>query len=140
MAAEERGPVVVDGANRLAGLRGLLWLAWRARSIRRELVASPGYLRHHFWYRWPLTVGLITFWVDAASAYAYAHQPVHLSLWRRARRPGFTSGGWLAVYRFHHGGELWGDGVPHARRGFEGLIRRPRRYREIPLPPTEDAR
>lgn len=140
MRAEARGPVVVDGANRMSGVRALLRLAWHAPRIRRELVTAPGYLRHHAWYRWPLTVGVVSLWTDAASAYAYAHRPVHLALWRRAVRPGFTSGGWLAVYRFHHGGELWGDGVPHAKHGFDTLVERPRRYREVPPPPPEDGR
>jgi hypothetical protein len=129
---------VVDGANHMAGFRSLAWLLWKAPTIRRELVAAPGYVRHHLWYRWPLTVGLLSFWTDARSAYAYAHLPVHLSLWRRASRRDFTRGGWLAVYRFHNGGELWGDGVPAARQGFEHLIERPRRYRESPASPPED--
>jgi heme-degrading monooxygenase HmoA len=140
MPAEGRGPVVVDGANRMRGLRALALLAWHAPRLRRELVAAPGYLRHHLWYRWPLTVGLVSFWSDTASAYAFAHGPAHLALWRRAARTGFTSGGWLAVYRFHHGGELWGDGAPHAKRGFEALVERPQRYREAALPPPEDGR
>lgn len=135
MAGESRGPVVVDGANRMSGPLALLRLAWHAPRLRRELVAAPGCLRHHLWYRWPLTVGLVSFWTDAGSAYAFAHGPAHLALWRLAAGSRFTSGGWLAVYRFHHGGELWGDGVPHAKRGFEALIERPRRYRQVPLPP-----
>ena len=140
MAADRRGPVVVDGANHMSGVSALLWLALQARSIRRELVSAPGYVRHHLWYRWPLTVGLITIWTDVKSAYAYAHMPVHLSLWRRAARPGFSRGGWLAVYRFDHGGELWGDGVPAARRHLEHVVGRSRRYRPVPPAPPEDLR
>jgi fumigallin biosynthesis monooxygenase-like protein len=108
---EKGGVVLFDGATEFAGLRAVAWAAWHWPALRRELVGSTGYLAHRMWFALPWTVGLVTWWEDAPSAYRFAHGPAHLRFWRWAAAPGHTRGGWLAQYRYAEGGALWGNGV-----------------------------
>lgn len=101
----------MDGASEFDGPRALFWAARHWPALRRELTGSPGYIAHRMWFSLPSTVGLVTWWEDAASAYRFAHQPEHLRFWRWAAIPGHSKGGWLAQYRYTEGGALWGTGV-----------------------------
>lgn len=103
--------ILIDGANELTGIRALWWVVRRWPSLRRELTSAPGYVAHRLWYAPPFTVGLTTWWTDEKSVYRFAHTPTHLDFWKWATRHETTSGGWLATYRYEHGGPLWGNGV-----------------------------
>jgi heme-degrading monooxygenase HmoA len=107
-----KGLVLADGANDFGGFVALLQAARRWPGLRRELTTARGYVSHRLWYRWPFTVGILSWWEDEASAYRFAHLPAHLEFWEWATTPGHTNGGWLSFYGYAHGGPLWGNGVP----------------------------
>jgi len=108
---DERELFLLDGANELSGLRALIWVIRRWPDLRRELTSTPGYVAHRFWYGFPYTFGLVTWWESEAAAYRFAHRPVHLEFWSWATDARHTRGGWLAHYRYVRGGALWGNGV-----------------------------
>jgi hypothetical protein len=113
---------LLDGANELTGLRGVIWLALRWQALRRELMGARGYIAHRLWFASPWTVGLTSWWVDEASAYRFARLPEHRRVWAWAAEPGHTRGGWLAHYRYVRGGPLWGNGVRALTARFEGRV------------------
>ena len=112
MTERVKGLVLADGANDFGGPVASLQAARRWPRLRRELTGARGYVSHRLWYRFPFTVGLMSWWEDEAGAYRFAHLPAHLEFWEWAAIPGRTNGGWLAFYAYAHGGPLWGNGVP----------------------------
>jgi hypothetical protein len=117
--------VLLDGANELTGARALWWVLRHWPALRREMRATEGYLAHRIWYSPPYTIGLLTWWTDEKAAYRFAHAPQHTKFWRWGSEPGHTSGGWLATYRYLHGGPLWGNGVQSLARTFAGRVPAP---------------
>jgi heme-degrading monooxygenase HmoA len=121
----DRELFLVDGVTEFSGIGGLFGAARRWRRLRRDLVRTPGYVAHRLWYRFPTTIGLLTWWEEERGAYAFARSPAHLEIWRWAADGTPTRGGWLAVYRFAHGGPLWGNGVAHRVGAFGRFTRAP---------------
>jgi hypothetical protein len=114
----DKGFVLLDGANELAGVRQLWWVIRHWPALRGGMKASAGYIKHRLWFVPPRTIGLTSWWDDAGAAYRFAHSPAHLLFWRWGAEPGHTKGGWLAVYRYVEGGPLWGNGVESMVRDF----------------------
>lgn len=131
----DRGPfVLVDGANELAGLRALAWVAIHWRALRRDMTRTPGYIAHRVWFALPLTIGLTSWWESERAAYDFARSHGHRMFWRWGSQPGHTRGGWLAFYRYDHGGPLWGNGVAAMVSRLGGRVGRPsgRPPRQLP--------
>ena len=122
MPEQSEALVLVDGANELSGARALWWVVRRWPRLRGELVSAPGYVAHRLWFSFPLTIGLTTWWRDEKALHRFAHMPVHLEFWEWAVRKGSTRGGWLAIYRYEHGGPLWGNGVKHLMDNFGRFV------------------
>jgi heme-degrading monooxygenase HmoA len=119
------GFVLLDGANELSGPRSMWWVLRNWPKLRREMRSAPGYVAHRLWYARPYTVGLLTWWADEKSAYAFARMPEHRRFWSWAADADVTNGGWLATYRYVHGGPLWGNGVASLATTFHGLVPEP---------------
>jgi hypothetical protein len=109
--AESSGFVMIDGANQFSGPRAVWWVVRHWPELRREMTSARGYIAHRLWYVFPLTLGITSWWEDENAAYRFAHLPVHRQFWKWAASGGNTAGGWLASYRYLHGGPLWGNGV-----------------------------
>jgi hypothetical protein len=124
----------VDGANEFGGLIALLQAATRWPGLRRELVHARGYVGHRLWYRFPFTVGILSWWEDQAASYRFAHLPAHLEFWEWATTPGRTNGGWLAFYPYAHGGPLWGNGVSAQVKRFGRFVPPPEGSAPRPTP------
>lgn len=121
MPQRSRRPVALDGANELS-FRGFVWVVRNWPSLRNEMTSSDGYLAHHYYFIFPFTLGLVTFWKDEVSAYRFAHKPVHMKYWKWAEGNRNSKGGWLATYEYRSGGVLWGNGVRKVRRVFEPVF------------------
>jgi hypothetical protein len=117
-----RRPVVIDGANELTP-RGLWWVMRHWPALRKEMINSNGYLWHHYYFRFPGVLGLMSFWESKGAAYKFAHKPVHKSFWGWSEHNKRQSrGGWLAIYEYSSGGVLWGNGVTKVRQRFQATF------------------
>ncbi len=115
-------PVVIDGANELRDVRAAFWMARNWRALRKEMMQSDGYVTHHYYFKFPFTIGLVSFWADERAAYGFARQPVHNKFREWVEKTGGSTGGWLALYEYDHGGPLWGNGVTYVKKQFDGVI------------------
>jgi hypothetical protein len=117
-----RGFVLIDGANEVAAVWRFWWVVRHWPRLRRALTGSPGYIGHRLWFRWPRTIGLMSWWTEEKDAYRFAYTPAHLEFWRWGHQSRHTRGGWLALYRYVDGGPLWGNGVETLARTFAGVV------------------
>lgn len=106
--------ILADGASQVRGLRGWIGLVRRWPRLRRELMASDGYINHRIYITGPTTIGLLTWWDNRKSMMRFAHGPAHHEIWEWSVRRNGTRGGWLATYELQGGGALWGTGTPLA--------------------------
>lgn len=129
----DRELFLIDGATEFSGIRGIAGVVRRWPALRRALVTSPGYVAHRVWFRFPTTIGMLTWWETEGAAYGFARSPAHEEIWRwAAAGDDPTRGGWLAMYRLHHGGPLWGNGVEHRVRTFGRFVAPPTGTRPDP--------
>lgn len=112
MTTRDHTMILADGASHVRGVRGWIGLLRRWPRLRRELMASDGYVAHRIYIAGPTTIGLLTWWDSRKAMMKFAHGPAHHDVWQWAVRQNRTKGGWLTTYELRGGGALWGSGTP----------------------------
>jgi hypothetical protein len=104
-----RGRHVFFGGTRYTGVWALVRLALVWRRVARRMRASPGYLDHYVWFRFPATFGNFSVWDSREHMLAFARSPEHRAAIAWLVRPGTARGAFIRFLAAEPAGHTIGE-------------------------------
>lgn len=104
-----QGNYMFFGGTSYTGLRSLLQLIFVWRRVVRRMKASPGYLDHFIWFRFPFTFGNFSIWDSKENMMAFARSPEHSGAIRWLVKPATARGAFIRFLRVEPAGHSIGE-------------------------------
>lgn len=86
---------VFYGGTHYSGIWSIIRLGFLWIRFSRALRNAPGYLGHTVWYRFPYTIGTISFWETREDLLSFARSQAHVDAVRWVLRPGVAKAAFI---------------------------------------------
>ena len=90
-----QGTHMFYGGSNYTGLRALIQLYFTWRRVVRRMKASPGYMGHFVWYKFPLGIGNFSIWDSYDNMMRFAQSSEHRKAVAWLVKPGTANGAFI---------------------------------------------